>query len=202
MRELNKILDDNEKVLWEGVPEFKPFFWQSSMFLGLFGLMWMGILIPGVIASRGILLLMPHFWIGLVLLVGVPVYNYLSYKYICYAITDKRVIFQTGLIGRDFSTVDFDQITNAEVNVGVFDKLFNLDTGSILVSTAGSFTYTKNGARPRPFTLANINNPYEIFKFFKKVSHDVKTDINYPNKLRPGENPGYKTDYTPPSLKN
>jgi hypothetical protein len=31
----------------------------------------------------------------------------------------------------------------------------------------------------------------------KKVSFDVKTDINYPNKLRPNENPGYNVDYNP-----
>jgi len=108
---------------------------------------------------------------------GIPIYQILVYKYVYYAITNKRVLFQKGLIGRDFEMVDFDQITNAEVNVGLLDKLFGGNSGSILISTAGSFTYGRYGPVQRPYTLRNIENPYDIFRFFKKVSHAVKTDI-------------------------
>ena len=31
--------------------------------------------------------------------------------------------------------------------------------------------------------------------FFKKVSHDVKTDIQYPNEYRPKNNPSYQSGY-------
>ncbi|OVE74626.1 hypothetical protein BVX95_01720, partial [archaeon D22] len=40
-----------------------------------------------------------------------------------------------------------------------------------------------------------IQNPEEVFKFFKKVSYDMKTDVQFPNKLRPKNNPGYNTNY-------
>jgi uncharacterized membrane protein YdbT with pleckstrin-like domain len=135
--------------------------------------------------------------IGLILFLGVPIYNLLNYTNIYYAITNKRVLFQSGVIGRDFKIVDFDQITNAQVNVGILDKLFGDDSGSILVSSAGTFVTTRQGQVARPYTLRNIENPYDVFKFFKKVSHDIKTDIYYPNKLRPKSNPGYKTGYNP-----
>lgn len=141
--------------------------------------------------------LLPHFWVGIVLIVGIPLYQLLVYKHVYYAITNKRVLFQKGLIGRDFEIVDFDQITNAEVNVGVFDTLFGGKTGSILISTAGSITYQRGIGSQRPYTLRNIENPYEVFKFFKKVSHAVKTDIQFPNQYRPTTNPGYKTEYNP-----
>ncbi|MEK6952323.1 MAG: PH domain-containing protein, partial [Nanoarchaeota archaeon] len=141
--------------------------------------------------------LLPHFWVGIVLIFGIPIYQILVYKHMYYAITNKRILFQKGLICRDFEMIDFDQITNAEVNVGLFDKLFGGDSGSILISTAGSFTYGRNGPVQRPYTLRNIANPYEVFKFFKKVSHAVKTDIQYPNKYRPKTNPGYGTEYNP-----
>lgn len=36
-----------------------------------------------------------------------------------------------GVIGRDFDFLDLDMITSASVNVGVFDKLFGGNTGSI-----------------------------------------------------------------------
>lgn len=208
MKEIDKVLDENEKVLWEGAPDFWPFIFGGSIFSIIFGLFWSAFLIPFVamaiwdiifgshIFGFGILLL-PHFWIGVVMLFGIPLYQVLVHKHTYYAITDKRVILQKGWIGRDFEMVDFDQVTNAEVNVGVIDKIFRKNTGSILISTAGSFTYSKNGRVSKPYTLRNIVNPYDVFKFFKKVSHDVKTDIEYPNKLRPNENPGYKTDYDP-----
>ena len=112
-----------------------------------------------------------------------------------YAITDKRIIIQSGIIGRDFKIVDFDQISNAEVNVGLIDKLFGDDSGSISISTAGTFTYGKHGPIHTPRGLSNISKPYSVFKFFKKVSHDVKTDINFPNKYRPKKNLGYNPKY-------
>ena len=46
-------------------------------------------------------------------------------------------------------------------------------------------------------TFISVPAPYEVFKQIKTVSVDVKTDWNYPNKLRPEENPGYNTEYKP-----
>lgn len=206
-RELDKVLDANEKVFWEGGPSFWPFLFGGSVITTIFGLFWMAFLIPFMImaviniAKGGLMgwgiFLLPHFWVGIVLIVGIPLYQLLVYKHVYYAITNKRVLFQKGLIGRDFEIVDFDQITNAEVNVGVFDTLFGGKTGSILISTAGSITYQRGIGSQRPYTLRNIENPYEVFKFFKKVSHAVKTDIQFPNQYRPTTNPGYKTEYNP-----
>lgn len=207
MRELEKVLDQNEKVFWEGTPSFWPFLFGGSIVATCLGLFWMIFLIPFILMAAadivsgshvfgfGILLL-PHFWIGIILVFGIPIYQILSYKHTYYAITDKRVILQKGWIGRDFEMVDFDQITNSEVNVGIFDKIFGRgNTGSILISTAGSLTYARQGVAQKPYTIRNVNNPYDIFKFLKKTSYDVKTDIEYPNKLRPDENPGYQTNY-------
>ena len=200
MRELDKVLETNEKVFWEGKPKFWPFFLGGfrSLIIGIFFL-----IIGGMVLSQGIkegnyiFILLPHFWIGVALIIIPPIYTALAYKHTYYAITNKRLLLQKGVIGRDFEMVDFDQITNAEVRVGLIDKLFGNGSGSILISTAGSFTYTRHGAVQRPYTLQHIENPYEVFKFFKKVSHAVKTDIHYPNKYRPKTNPGYNTDYNP-----
>ncbi|MBS3080267.1 PH domain-containing protein [Candidatus Pacearchaeota archaeon] len=198
MKEIDKILDSKEKVFWEGRPKFWPFF--LSGFAGaLFGLIFLivgGIfVIMGILSGNYFFIFIPHFWIGVVFVFGIPLYKALVYSHTYYAITHKRIILQKGLIGRDFETVDFDQITNAEVNVGVLDKLFGGGSGSILLSTAGTFTYTRRGPIQKPYTISHIANPYEVFKFFKKVSHDVKTDIHFPNKYRPTENPGYRTHY-------
>lgn len=154
-------------------------------------------IILGVSEGNLAVLVMPHFWIGLAVFIGFPLYSILVHKHTYYAITDKRIIIQKGLIGRDFEIIDYDQVTNAEVNVGILDKLLGKNSGSILISTAGSFTYTRQGPVNKPYTLSHVKDPYHVFKFFKDVSHDVKTDINYPNKYRPRTNPGYRTGYSP-----
>jgi len=200
MRELDKVLDQNEKVFWEGKPKFWPFFLGgfAGAIFGIFFLVIGGIfVVQGIASGNYFFILLPHFWIGVGFVFGVPIYKALVYKHTYYAITNKRVLLQKGLIGRDFEMVDFDQITNAEVNVGLLDILFGRKSGSILISTAGSFTYTRRGPVQKPYTISNIENPYDVFKFFKKVSYAVKTDIQYPNKYRPKTNPGYGTDYNP-----
>lgn len=205
MRELDKVLDQNEKVFWEGAPSFWPFFLGRSLPITIFGIFWMVIMVFFIFTSltapgpfKYLVFVIPHFWIGLLMVFGPTIYNAFVFKHTYYAITDKRIIIQKGWVGRDFEMIDFDQITNAEVNVGVFDKLFGGgNTGSILISSAGSFTHTRHGVVQKPYTISNVTNPYDVFKFFKKITHDVKTDIQYPNKLRPGENPGYQTDYDP-----
>lgn len=200
MRELDKVLDPKEQVFWEGGPSFWPFVLQLTVF-ALFGIPFMvaggWVLLMGLLSGNLLFFVMPHFWVGFGFVFGIPLYRILVHQHTYYAVTDKRVLIQTGLIGRDFKIVEYDQVTNAEVNVGIADKLFGNDTGSILISTPGTFAYGKHGARPAPYSLSNITHPYEVFKFFKKVSHDVKTDIQYPNKLRPLENPGFGTAYHP-----
>lgn len=198
MDEIHKVIESGEQVLWQGRPKFLPFF-ISSFIVSAFGLIFLGFglftFIEGIKTGDIFFIFFPHFWIGLFLVFLAPLYTALTYKYVHYAITNKRAIIQTGLIGRDFQIADFDKITNAEVNVNLIDKLFGAGSGSILISTAGTFTHGKRGPRAAPYTISHIANPYEVFKYLKKVSHDVKTDIHYPNEYRPSQNPGYKTHY-------
>ena len=211
MRELDKVLDKDEKVFWEGTPKVKPYLFQS---IGgtIFGIILLIFLIPFIILpilaanSQGTM----AWFIGAFMIIPLiallsalgavfsPLWAYLSLRNTYFAITNKRVIIQKGIIGRDFEYVDFDQITNAEVNVGFWDKVVGKNSGSILISTASSFTYGRRGQQiPHPYTLSNIDNPYEVFKLFKDVGHAVKTDMMFPNQYRPPQNPGYNSEYNP-----
>ena len=210
MREVDKILNANEKVLWEGSPKFWPYFLTGFFPAFLFGVLILGII--GKITLAGSTT--SDFWqawdfpaaimltiftiVGLLIAVGGPVYSLLVYKNIYYVITGKRVIIQGGIIGRSFEYIDFDKITNAEVSIGLWDRLVGKDSGSISISSASSLVIRKNGEQLTvPYVMTSIDNPYEVFKFFNQVEYDVKTDIEYPNQLRPTENPGYQTDYDP-----
>src|SRR3989338_2916418 len=150
MRELDKVLDNREKIIWEGQPQFWPFILGSSVPSAIFGLFWLAVISPFIFAwflipATTVFFIVPLAFslIGLWAVFGTPVYLALVHKYTYYAITDKRVIIQKGLIGRDFDMLDFDKITNAEVNVGVFDKLVGKDSGSLKLTTAGTFVETK-----------------------------------------------------------
>jgi hypothetical protein len=183
MNEIDAIIEKGEKILWEGKPVFWPYYFPNVV-LGLIALIFAPLIFPIIIALY------------------LFIYPILYYNVVHYAITNRRVIFQTGVIGRDFKIVELSEINNSYVNVGIVDKIFNQNTGTISVFVPGDMMYlnTKRGtsAVPRPNMLAHIESPYEVFKYFKKVSFDVKTDIQYPNQYRPGVNPGYSTDYAAP----
>lgn len=60
MNEIKKILDDNEKVLWDGKPQLTPFV-ASTIIVSLFGLSFVTI--------------------GFLLTFGIPIYRILVHKY-------------------------------------------------------------------------------------------------------------------------
>jgi len=108
-----------------------------------------------------------------------------------YAVTDKRFMLRSGFLGTDFKTIEFDQVNQIEVNVGPVENLINCGTLRIDSGRTG-----RRGATVFD-NFVGIDDPYTVFKLAKKAMMDVKADINYPNALRPAENPGYKSTYTP-----
>ena len=50
--------------------------------------------------------------------------------------------------------------------------------------------------------LWDIENPYIISNKLQKIVSDIKTDIQYPNALRPETNSGYKTKLADENFNN
>jgi len=126
------------------------------------------------------------------LMIGAPLFRCFSYKKTAYAFTDRRIIIKTGLWSHNFKIIDYDDVRNIQVNITIGDKLFNMETGTILIDS-GELVYGKHNAYTKHSSFESIKQPYEVFKNLKEVSLDIQTDMEYPNKLRPDENPGYKT---------
>lgn len=228
MSELDKILNKDEKILWQGKPQARIYFTESILpplviaaaliFLSNYLAPFISIIAVSPLDNSQMALIgtFRSILYGIVLLSAVasPVFSYLSWKYLLYALTDKRAIIQSGIIGRDFKMIDYDQFKDADVNVDLFDKIIGINTGTINIYTGEMGIKTTssyyNGQLSRhqssyriSYNFSHIEDPYKVFELFKKTSFDIKADINYPNKLRPGENTGYNTKYqqqeTPPA---
>ena len=207
-----KVISADEKVLWQGQPN-RFVYMVSNLYrpvLSVIGaiLFWHFYISSNVtIIDLGSIIGGPNFILFFIFFGSFFfrfLYKILLYPYLWYVITDKRIIFQSGLIGRDFDYVDYDKVENANVSVGIVDKLLRKNTGTIFIfSNRMETDYVEQGNKSipmlknAPFTLESITDPYEVFSKFKKVSFDIKADVNYPNALRPHNNPGYKTDYDP-----
>lgn len=208
MSNIRNILYENEKILWEGKPEKAPYI-IGALFgaipLFIFGFAFAAIPVFMAVTAKGsafryMIFLMPHFWIGLAVMFG-PIFSALfSYSRIAYAITDRRVLIESGIFNRSIKTIDMDQISNATVNTSLVDDWFGRNTGTVALSALGGLAnimVVRMGSAVSAFNcLLHIKDPYAVFKFFEKLALDTKTDMEYPNALRPAANPGYQTANT------
>lgn len=190
---LQDILFDGEQVIWQGKADKFCFVWRRCGKLLPFALIWLlfdGFFI-GSFLSAGetggfMWFLVLFFALHLMPVwacIGQLVKANLEHKNIQYAITDKRVVVRNGVVGLDFENINYTDISNVQVNVSVIEKLRNV--GSVFITTSSGNT----------ICLAAIAQPYQVYKELNKVFLDVKTDIEYPNALRPDSNPGYGTKY-------
>lgn len=207
LRLFHDIKDQDEHFFWVGQPLFVPFAARAVPMFVL-GLIWFGIdyTFIGAAFTKGIdprggglffilifaLHLLP-FWIGCLNLVRVI----FVFRNTFYAVTDKRIILRSGFLGIDYKVVDFDKISDIEVNVNFIERLFGCGTIRIHTGRDDVNSRRTGGLHFLRFHdhIYSVRHHYELFKNLKSLITDVKTDWMYPNKLRPTENPGYRTGY-------
>lgn len=105
-----------------------------------------------------------------------------GYKNVEYVFTDKRIILRSGIIGIDFKIIYYSEIASVDVKVGLWDRMFKV--GDIHI------TYASGVA-----VLEDVHHPYEYSTKIQKIAQDIRSDMQYPNDLRPEENHGYNTKY-------
>ena len=167
-RELDRFLEQNEKLFWSAKPKFLPFILSRAF---------ISIIISGFFLIPLALFLMVLKWktknpnefdyflrvsipflIFRVLFLIIPVLSrILKYRNTHYAVTNKRIILEEGIVGRDFQMINVNQqLTNLSVNVSLVDKLFGNNSGTLTFTTSGSEIY-----------IFNIPKPYEVFNIVK-----------------------------------
>ena len=197
---IEKIIDDNENILWRGKPNAflyivgNPSIYLIAIIWGMFDFFFISNFFREFSFMHGffIIFFIIHLfpvWFAILM----PIYRGLNYGTIEYAITDKRVYIIQGIFGRDVNNYDHRELTNLKVNVNFMENIKGLGTIILVYNGEGGNSSYSFKADANKFI--SIEDPYDVYKLLKKVSLDVATDQAYPNAYRPKENEGYNTKY-------
>lgn len=85
--------------------------------------------------------------------------NHSQWKNTVYAITNKRIITQRGIVGKTYKECPLNKVQNIEVNV----LWYNTKIGNILFDTAGGLF--------KELTWVGIKNPKEIYQKISNFIH-------------------------------
>lgn len=194
---IEDIIGKDEQILWRGKPNRKAYIFSSIFSMFPFALIWLlfdSVFIVAMFASNAFSQMPIGAVIGIIVFFAfhlTPVWIWLGniitaskgYKNLEYVFTNKRIIIRSGIIGIDFKNIYYSEIQSVNLKVGLIDKM--LKVGDIYIKS-------KNSSQ----VLFDISDPYFITQKLQEIVIDIKTDIEFPNGLRPEENPGYNTKYT------
>ena len=171
------ILDNDERIIETFKPNQLRFVWLPFIFLAL---------LLGVLLVPPILILVTEeneaLWpiIGMsaffgLLVLLIPLINFVRYKKTVYCYTNKRLLLRTGFIGADYQAIDFDMIGAMNVRVDFLDKLVKPNTGTItFASPASPMIQTGQPGGGSAYAFKHIVNPYEVYKRVKQFSSQNK----------------------------
>lgn len=194
---IDDVVDVNEKVLWRGKPNAKSYVLAAMVKMLPIALVWLIFdgtfitfitigMVNGYVPTVILAFIIPFFLLHLApvwIWIGRTIKAAREVKNLEYAITDKRIIIRSGMIGIDFKFINYTEIDSVNVKVGLIDRIFRV--GDIYINSS-----VNSGV------LWDVENPYQIGNSLQKVTLDIKSDINYPNAKRPDVNSGYQTGYT------
>ncbi len=177
---IDNILEKSEKKNWEGKVNRKVMTVSLILWVVIGGIISYFFFRKDVIhyTSNGVPKEISGFLIGIIILCGflvLSIWGFLADLVKEYAVTNKRVIIKSGLIGTDYQSIYFEQINQVIIDVGLIGKIFK--TGNLKIDTGKTETYSTGGTRTQTgYTptqiktktmyevLKNINNPYEVYK--------------------------------------
>ena len=91
------------------------------------------------------------------------IFSALYLKNTIYALTNKRLIIRTGMIGVDFKCLDYKNLGASDVYVSLIDKLLHKNTGTLRFGNASSPIGVNNF-----YCFANVVEPYNLYKEIKQ----------------------------------
>ncbi len=190
-----------ETIIWKGQPKKMAYVVNSSAKMAPFAIIWLlfdsffiSTFMGAGIGGRMLGFIVPFFALHL-MPVWIWLFNMLTasgrWKNTQYAITDKRIIMCNGLVGYEFQSIYYKDISNVTMHVGVLDRM--LGVGDIICT----LNYNTGSDQSGHAKILDLENSQEVYGILQKTILDVQADIHYPNALRPSDNPGYNTQYRP-----
>ncbi len=190
------LLLDGERVLFKSKPKRSAYMWAAILKMLPLAVVWLAIdtsfivMLATQVASgipKAMIAVICVFFAIHLAPVWMWIYNIvkasLEFKNIEYAFTDKRIFVRKGIIP-DINFVFYEKIQSVNAKVGVIDRL--LKVGDLYIT-----------APSQAIVLFDQSNPYQLASKLQRVVQDIQSDVNYPNALRPQNNPGYNTTYEP-----
>jgi uncharacterized membrane protein YdbT with pleckstrin-like domain len=169
------VKSENEKMIWSYRPRLVNYilsyqeYWFGIAFLILF---WVAFFIaemstPERLVSWTFFLLML-----LAIFFTIPAmlaWRFLQHRNIGYGLSDKRVMFRSGILSPNYKTIDLDKIQSMEVNRNMVQNIFN--TGTINFHTASQKVDEFGMSNTVPDQWECIQNPYEVFRIVMDLTH-------------------------------
>lgn len=196
--DLTNPLVEGENLIWSSKPKKSAYIINQVVTMLPIAILWLTIdlsfIIPMVKNGEMLTFIIPFFALHL-LPVWIWLGNVISankrWKNTKYYVTDKRIIIQNGFIAENYQTIYYKDIRNIDLRINLIDKILNV--GDIYFDLGNYLTnqQTKNIKT----AFLDVEAPREVYSKLQKIVMDIQTDIEYPNALRPNENPGYTTKY-------
>lgn len=195
LKNIEDVIGSDEQILWSGKPKKRAFLINAFTKMLPIALIWLlfdGAFIGLMIGTMDeipapVKIFMVVFFLFHLMPVWIWLSNVLTanrqHENLEYAFTQKRIIIKSGIIGIDFKNIYYSEIDSVNLRVGLVDRIEKV--GDIYIKSIG-------GAN----VLYDLENPYSLTEKLQKIVVDIKTDIQFPNNLRPAENDGYNTKYT------
>lgn len=195
LKNIEDVIGSDEQILWRGKPKKRAYLINAFTKMLPIALIWLifdGGFIGLMIGTMDeipapVKIFMAVFFLFHLAPVWIWLSNVLTanrqHENLEYAFTNKRIIIKSGIIGIDFKNIYYSEIDSVNLRVGLVDRIEKV--GDIYIKSIG-------GAN----VLYDLENPYSLTEKLQKIVVDIKTDIQFPNNLRPAENDGYSTKYT------
>ena len=192
----NKIpsLNISEYILWQGQPKKKPFIAKRTFVMMPIAIVWLifdSSAIAAAIAEGGsfLFILLPFMALHLI-----PVWIWLAniisarriWKNTTYYITNHRIIIQNGFFAINETSIFYKDLKDVKLKIGIFNKFSH--TGDVLLNATSGDSNSSD-------SFEFLKDAQDIYERLQKIIFNIQTDIEYPNALRPKDNPGYNTNY-------
>ena len=173
----NDIIEKDEKVIKVFKPQKNRFWWGLVLHALMITLgvgLWLSLIMPGILAGDELfasfifILLAIYAIVVLLVLIFVIIFGGIAYRNRFYAYSNKRILIRSGVIGVDYSTLEFQAMTATIVKVSFLDKLLGTKTGTINFGSPSSPVGAGSGKAGNLYSFRCIEKPYDTLKEIKE----------------------------------